>query len=309
LQAAQKERISLITSERSVYLPSPLILGEHIVRAGWDTGPRQFEEFVLIWLPTSSQTQYLERDRVIFLNKPCLVLTRPRVPHRYIFDPEQPVRHIAVHFVYEADSQAELPQVLASVVSVLPLRKASSVPRFLRHMVYLAWEKPSRWQRRCSELLSVTLGEIDDLLLAEEERKSGQETIPSAIRQALILMDQHAHEKIRIEQIAYEVGWTHEHFSRIFVKHLGISPQEKLNDIRIEKACQWLVQTGLTVKEIAFNVGFADEAYFCRMFKKARGVTPSHYREQFSDPRVRHLGLTEDDGFDYPLNCMFSLRT
>lgn len=153
---------------------------------------------------------------------------------------------------YGVCEKSTLPQIITDAIPVIPLNEANLIPNFLRHIVNLACLRPQRWQQRCNELLSVTLGEIDDAWLISEQQEQ-HENLPSPILRALVLIDKHAHEDISIEQIAQEVGWTHEHFSRVFIKYLGISPQQKLNEKRIEKACQLLVQTQETVKESNYS--------------------------------------------------------
>lgn len=289
----------------SACLPVPKAVGEYIVKEGWDTGPRFLSDATLIYFPAGSHTRYIEGERNFVLDQPCFVLTPPWVAHRYIFDPHHPVRHVFAHFQYAKCPEAALPRVIVEAIPFVPLKQASAVPGFLRHIVNLACLKPERWVQRCSALLAVVLGEIDDLWLVSRQKEHLTEP-PVSIARALILLDKYAHEDISIAWIAREVGLTHEHFSRVFIKHLGMSPLQKLNEKRIEKACQLLVQTQETVKEIAFRVGFKREAYFCQVFKKTRGVTPLHYRQQFANPGVQHLALTENENFRYPLNCSFS---
>ena len=52
-----------------------------------------------------------------------------------------------------------------------------------------------------------------------------------------------------------------------------------LNHFRIEQAKELLCQTELSIKNISIDVGFSDEFYFSRLFKKSVGVSPQHYRK------------------------------
>src|SRR5690606_16839000 len=65
------------------------------------------------------------------------------------------------------------------------------------------------------------------------------------------------------------------------LKHLlNMSPNEYLTYVRFNKAKDLLVQTELTIAEIAYQVGFSDPNYFSRAFKQHLGVTPTLYRRQ-----------------------------
>ena len=64
---------------------------------------------------------------------------------------------------------------------------------------------------------------------------------------------------------------------RAFRSFFGISPKKYLSRLRMNRALELLEQNRLSVKEIAFACGFADEKYFSRAFKKKYGYPPSHF--------------------------------
>ena len=51
-----------------------------------------------------------------------------------------------------------------------------------------------------------------------------------------------------------------------------------LTELRIEEAKKMLMQTDMTVSEISDETGFSDTSYFSKVFLKAVGVSPTHYR-------------------------------
>lgn len=87
---------------------------------------------------------------------------------------------------------------------------------------------------------------------------------------------------IDVSEIADHVGLSRSHLYRIFVKHLSQSPNEYLTNYRINQACTLLRTSGLSVGEIAGSVGFDDQLYFSRVFKKVKGVPPSQYVKEIS---------------------------
>jgi AraC-like DNA-binding protein len=68
-------------------------------------------------------------------------------------------------------------------------------------------------------------------------------------------------------------------FCREFKSVYSITAFEYILRIRIQQAKKLLAETNLTVFQIAENTGFNDTGYFCRIFKRTEGVTPSHFRE------------------------------
>lgn len=87
------------------------------------------------------------------------------------------------------------------------------------------------------------------------------------------------YQKINLQAIASEVGWSISTMYRIFKQELGISPIEFILLEKIKRAKRHLKDNSLFIKNIAYEVGFEDANYFNRMFKKLEGITPLQYRK------------------------------
>jgi AraC-like DNA-binding protein len=70
--------------------------------------------------------------------------------------------------------------------------------------------------------------------------------------------------------------------SFLFKQQSGIGFSEYLNKLRLNKACFLLKSYNQTLDEVALAVGFSSAAYFCRLFKKYNGMTPTKYRNRSS---------------------------
>lgn len=82
---------------------------------------------------------------------------------------------------------------------------------------------------------------------------------------------------ISIDDIAKAVGVSRSHLYRVFMSNVGQSPIDYLTNYRIGEACDLLRNSKLSIAEIAVSVGFFDQFYFSRVFKKTKGVPPSRY--------------------------------
>lgn len=82
------------------------------------------------------------------------------------------------------------------------------------------------------------------------------------------------------QELADVAGLSTGHFIRLFAEVTGMSPRLFINEKRIERAQMLLHSTDLTVKEIGQMLGFPDNSYFVRVFKRSTGTTPSEYRSQ-----------------------------
>ena len=83
---------------------------------------------------------------------------------------------------------------------------------------------------------------------------------------------------ITVEDVAVYTGISRSYLFRLFRTMMKQSPKEYLLEYRIRQACQLLNQTELPVGSIAHSVGFEDNLYFSKVFKKYKNCTPSEYR-------------------------------
>jgi AraC-like DNA-binding protein len=93
-----------------------------------------------------------------------------------------------------------------------------------------------------------------------------------------VYLEHHGTGLVSRWKLADSVNVSEDYLTRIFRKELGMSPWEYLNRYRIQLACELLVHTDLSLSAIASRIGFQDQAYFCRVFKKLKGCTPSALR-------------------------------
>ena len=77
---------------------------------------------------------------------------------------------------------------------------------------------------------------------------------------------------------AEEAGVSAAHFSRMFKKVVGVSPQYYAMEARVDQARQMLMESEMKVGQIAAALGYRDVFFFSRQFKQVTGKTPGAYR-------------------------------
>src|SRR2546426_372638 len=95
-----------------------------------------------------------------------------------------------------------------------------------------------------------------------------------AKRRALELIDARLDARLTVDMLAREVGLSPAHFARAFKETVGRAPHQYLLWLRLERARRLLELCDADLSDIAQRTGFADQAHFTRLFKRAYGITP-----------------------------------
>ena len=111
-----------------------------------------------------------------------------------------------------------------------------------------------------------------------DREDQGKEIQMLYVEQAQKYIETNYSYPITIEDVAAYVGISRSHLFRSFQMHTGKSPKEYLSEHRMKQACRLLKETQLSVSAIAYSVGFENNLYFSKAFKKYRKQSPSVYR-------------------------------
>lgn len=93
----------------------------------------------------------------------------------------------------------------------------------------------------------------------------------------------HLHTPLSLSDVAATVHLTAHYFGQIFKSESGLLFNTYLTQVRMEKACELLKQSGLKIYEICEQVGYVDPKYFAKVFQKQFNMTPNEFRLKCSD--------------------------
>lgn len=91
----------------------------------------------------------------------------------------------------------------------------------------------------------------------------------------------HLNEKINYNALARSMNYSPNHLAKVFEQCFTISPMKYLSNLRIEKAKKLLCTSPtLTIREISVLIGYEDQNYFSKAFKKSTQYSPLEYRQK-----------------------------
>ena len=99
-----------------------------------------------------------------------------------------------------------------------------------------------------------------------------------SIQKAVSFMKKHYDQPIALCDLGKIGGYSPNHFQRLFVEVVGISPNKYLENIRINRAKYLLMENELSLSDIAYKCGFSSQSYFSKVFKKHTLLTPYEFQ-------------------------------
>ncbi|MFS2186185.1 AraC family transcriptional regulator [Mucilaginibacter sp. Mucisp84] len=100
------------------------------------------------------------------------------------------------------------------------------------------------------------------------------------VEKTIRYMQENIHTMLRLDALSHIAGLSKSHYSAIFRAKTGYSPIEYFNQLKVQKACQFISFTTMSIKSIALDLGIEDQYYFTRMFTKLMGISPNQYRKK-----------------------------
>jgi len=100
------------------------------------------------------------------------------------------------------------------------------------------------------------------------------------IAQSINFMLENLNKKLKLGDIAKETNLSASHFSRLFMSRTGHPPIDYFIQLKIQRACRLLDNSGWMIADVSRETGFEDQFYFSRVFRKVMDMSPAEYRKR-----------------------------
>lgn len=151
---------------------------------------------------------------------------------------------------------------------------------------------PNRYCKMMAQLYSI-FGVLLDTV--ETEVRPSAATPEYYLVRALDFIDTNYYDNILVEDIAAAVGISKKSIAAVFTGLTGFAPKDYLIYYRLCKAVDLLRDQSLSIEMIASSVGYNDQFYFSKQFKKNVGMTPSQCRRKMAeDPAWKYHSPIDD---------------
>lgn len=215
--------------------------------------------------------RFLINDRFIEIQSGSIVILPPGAENHYEFSADSFADYYWIHFtgfgVPGLLKKLQLEENMFEVGELFEFKKT------LESMTMAVGSEDFTTDSYLSSCMYMLLAKISKRI----------HTPDNPLRKVLICMQSNNINTLSNTDYAHMCGLSEYHFIRIFKKRTGMTPHQYLAKITVNKAMELLSTTDLNITEIAHVLGFNDNLYFSRFFKKETGRSPKNFKENFSE--------------------------
>nr|WP_217594736.1 AraC family transcriptional regulator [Cohnella sp. GbtcB17] len=260
-----------------VYFP-PYITLAHVFHApeGWGIRPRVLKQFQLQYT-LGGRADYRIGERVYETKRGDLIFHRPGENHEITTPPD--ARYVCISVVFHFGSVPFPIDSLLSASHDMGNFSGGGLEEKLTGLV-LAYRQPGlASQFKAQTLLMDVLSELGSRV-QERVRDESTATQRNNFAKMVLVKNhilEHYREALELRQLETLTGFSRDYLIEQFRKTFGMTPIQYLIHIRVEKAKELALHTGLSIGEIAARVGYSDVHTFGKMFKKKTGYSLSRF--------------------------------
>lgn len=238
--------------------------------------PEGIDQHIIIYCTDGGGWLEVNRKRIT-LSASEFIIVPAETPHRYAADVSKPWTIYWLHFKGDASS---------FIVDLILKGSEDYKPQlsFNEDRIKLFDEICHNLEKGYSEdtlrYVNMVFSHFLSSLIYENKFGRIEKPENDLLAKTVGYMQDKINSAIKLDELAAFVNLSASHFSAVFKAKTGHSPIEYFNQLKVQKACQYLSFTNMPVKEIALKLGIADQYYFSRMFTKLMGVSPTGYRDK-----------------------------
>ena len=260
---------------------------ERSSRYNWEIAPHFHDALIQVLYTIRGGGETFIDDRRWVLHPPCLIIAPARSVHGFHFssDIDGPVI-TAAQRPLESLATVAAPELLRHIrtPAVLQVNPDSRHAEALMPLFEaIAREAMTHAQGQVAAGLSLLVALFVQIARISQSDAGGDALNRSRkslhIERFRALLDANCRRRVSVESYADELGVTPGQLTRLCREVLGMSTLDAINARVLHEARRELVYSSLSIKQIAAELGFEDEAYFGRFFKKQTGLRPTEFRQ------------------------------
>jgi len=244
------------------------------VSRGLGTHPSRIISSYELILVKQGQLDIWEAERTFSLEAGQTLLLRPNLQHGGIGTLPKGLAFYWIHFDRKPrENHSDLMEI--GIPQVNTLRRPEKLETLFRY--FLDCQETGDLSPESADLLvTLMLIEVGQSKAASTEAADKPSALAEMTRNYVWMR---ADEKLSAGRIAAELGYNPDYLGRVYRRVYGRTLTHTIHESRVTRACRFLIDSDMTIEEIALACGFSDSDYFRRVFKRHKLITPLAFRK------------------------------
>jgi AraC-like DNA-binding protein len=247
--------------------------------------PRRIMKYVLVYCASGSATIVVDENEFLLRSNTVITITSGQIHYlKKIKAAKGFILEFTYDFFCKDDNDIELVFHNSlfchfAMNEVIPLSKGESVQKELLHIEIEIKEKPYQYLISIHSRIELVLVEINRAKI----RQGGEIYKPDALfLKFLETVRNNFKKSLTVKQIAVSLGTTESKLNELSKLHTGKTAQNVIFGLTASEAKRLFTYEKLSVKEVAYELGFNDPFYFSNFFKKQTKQSPKWYKDKFA---------------------------
>lgn len=235
---------------------------------------RVSDEFKLIYITKGKGILHFENLEEIEIAQGMILIIKPNQKYEYYHLDMDEWKEYFIRFEADTIYFQLIDSLFENQNQIINVGFNEEVLKIFNRSIDVVRNELKSSQVYLSGMLLYLLG----LVISESKNSAAGKKDIQQIENAKLIMSENVMKDITLHEIASQLNTSYSAFRQNFKKYTGLSPARYLNDLRLKKAKQLLIETSYSVKEISFLLNFSSIGYFASNFKKMTGLTPKDFR-------------------------------
>jgi AraC-like DNA-binding protein len=259
---------------KQVVYPAPDHPAHHYFN--WNEG-RVLDECQLIYIPRGAGKFESASCPRTDVREGMIIILFPNEWHRFKPDEQEGWDEYWVGFKGAVIQNLIDQEFLSPANPVLKIGVNESVIQLLVEIIERTKEEKTAYQQLVSGMVYHLLGKVYSLV--KERSFEPEDRTESIIDKARVIFRTNIDKVIDLEKLAEELNISYTWFRRSFKRYTGISPNQYIIQLKMERAKALLADHKRSIKGIAIDMNFESPHYFSKLFKEKTGLSPEEYRK------------------------------
>lgn len=264
-------------------------------KPGWKLNLHKHDYYQLIYF-VKGQGEFLLDDEKYSIEDNSIFIINPGQEHGFESDSKNNIKTLDIKFlIYEKEISQQMKE--------LSSKRYTDIPE-IKNLLESIRKEGVKKDPRYKEFSSVFLMEILLILIRYETQKITHEEVhrnkeigkSTIVKDVIEYINNNYMNQLTLDCIAESLNYNKSYICQLFNSEMDYTPMQYIHKCRIKKACELILYSDYSLKEIAEVIGFKTVHHFNRVFSRIKGIPPGQWRDEERE------GIWKDIYFDEQFN-------